>query len=91
MTLREELYNIARQVRAEEETAKSNAHKIFAEIYLKQQCRIAVAKGHYAVVIDKKTTLKNGETLTEKDVENFASENDLGFDPDIWELCFNNK
>ena len=44
MTLREELYNIARQVRAEEETAKSNAHKIFAEIYLKQQCRIAVAK-----------------------------------------------
>lgn len=35
MALREDLYNTARQIRVEEETAKSNVHKIFAEIYLK--------------------------------------------------------
>ena len=88
MTLREELYNTSHQIRVEEDAERRNAHKIFADIYLKQKCRVAAAEGKYAVLIDTRTTLDDGLSLTKKDVEDFASENSLDFDPDIWELCF---
>lgn len=90
MTLREELYNAAQQIRAEEDAARRNAHKIFVDIYLKQKCRVAAAEGKNAALIDPTTKLGDGLLLAKKDVEDFASENNLVFlpDSDTWALCF---
>lgn len=79
MTLREELYRNA--VKADKEKKiKEEEHFKCVEVYLKDVCRNAALKGKFEIVVNY-AKLTDNTTLTDKDIEKFASLHELDFIP----------
>lgn len=74
MSLREELYNKAKEV--EEHVTSKKTHKELVAEYLTNICQNAATNGNFTVSVEMRI-LNDGKPITYDDVKCFAQDNDL--------------
>ena len=75
MTLREELYNTAKQHEKKSTPTRKTHTELVAE-YLTNICQNAASAGNFTVAVEMRI-LNDGQAVTNDDVKSFAKDNDL--------------
>ena len=81
MTLREKLFRTAANTLGEEINEEMLTHYRVVSQYLESLCTAEASKGNFVVNNIELVKLSDGSTLSERDIEEFAKQNNLTYYP----------